>query len=169
MRGPTLGDSDAVTDAGEYVVVAEARAAYIDAARPDAQDVVEDRGCQIPNVCFDDGRLVAGVLERAIAGGELVEVRDACNLEPHEIGRVVCNPLRVGFSKAHAHVRREAEALHGLTLRWWRDQSASLRLRRDTRRHGIDRPADVAGDLRCARRRGSARSLRTSDRHAHRP
>src|SRR6266511_3933764 len=138
MRGPTLGDSDAVTDAGEYVVVAEARAAYIDAARPDAQDVVEDRGCQIPNVCFDDGR-------------------------------VVCNPLRVGFSKAHAHVRREAEALHGLTLRWWRDQSASLRLRRDTRRHGIDRPADVAGDLRCARRRGSARSLRTSDRHAHRP
>jgi hypothetical protein len=61
---------------------------------------------------LDDRRLVPLVAQRVVPARVFGEVRDARQLEPHEVVRVVRDSLRVGFGEANAHVRREREALH---------------------------------------------------------
>ena len=94
------------------VVVAEARTANIDTARPDPDDVVEHGRREVANVRLDDRRLVARVLKGAIAGRVLVEIGDARHFEPDEVRGVVGDPLRIRLREPNANLGREAEALH---------------------------------------------------------
>ena len=101
----------------DRVLVAEARAADVDAARPDPQPVVEVRGAVVAHVDRGRQRLDPLRLDRQIAAGVLGEVRDAGDLEPdHERG-VVRDPLRVRLGEAHEDLGREVVALHRPELR----------------------------------------------------
>jgi hypothetical protein len=54
---------------------------------------------------FDPERTDAGIPARE----EAVEVVDACDLEPDEVRRVVCDPLRVGLREPDLHLGGEME------------------------------------------------------------
>ena len=61
---------------------------------------------------LEDERFDPPAAERVVAAGELLEVRDARDLEPHEVVRVVRDALCIRFGEAHGNVSVEVEALH---------------------------------------------------------
>ena len=71
MRCPAFGEPHAVGRALEDVLEPEAGAAYVRAAKPDPDHVVEPRRNAIAQVHLDDGRLVSLVAEGLVAAGEL--------------------------------------------------------------------------------------------------
>jgi hypothetical protein len=101
-----------LVSADDRVLVAEARAAQADAAAVDHELVVEHRRRPVAAERLEDERLDPTVAQRLVTAGERAEVFDARDLEPHEVGRVVRDPLRIGVREAHAHRRREGEAVH---------------------------------------------------------
>ena len=143
-----VGDAHAVGDALEHVLVAEARAAHVEAARPDPDPVAEARGHEVADVPLDDRCLVALGLERLVAARVLVEILDARDLEPDEVVRVVDDSLRVRLREpdAYASVEKRNPST-GFTLRWCSDQGAPLRLRRHARRHRVGRVPRVGADV----------------------
>ena len=102
VRRPAVRDHLAV--ALDRVLVAEARALDVDAARMDPQPVVESRGLQVPDVRLEHERLEPEVAQPLVTAGVALEVLDARDLEPHEVVRVVRDALRVGLGEAHAHI-----------------------------------------------------------------
>src|SRR5439155_21392125 len=96
----------------DRVVVAEARPADVDAARVDEQPVVEPRRLEIADVGLEHDRFDPQVAEPRIAAGVPLEVRDARDLEPDEVVRVVDDPLRVGLGEPHPHPGSETEPVH---------------------------------------------------------
>jgi hypothetical protein len=110
VRSPAVGHDGAV--AFDRVVVAEARAAEVAAPRVHVKSVVEPRGLDVAHVRFEDERLDPLGAQLRVAAGELVEVRDACDLEPDEVVGVVRDALRVGLGEADANLGREGEAVH---------------------------------------------------------
>ena len=96
----------------DRVLVAEARAADVDAARPDPEAVVEVGRAVVADVHRRRQRLDPLRLDRQIAARVLREVRDARDLEPDDERGVVCDPLRVRLGEADEDLGREVEALH---------------------------------------------------------
>jgi hypothetical protein len=76
------------------------------------QPVVEPRGPEIANMCLEDERLEAEVAQALVAAGVALEVLDACDLEPHEVVRVVGDALCVRLGEAHLDRSLKAEAVH---------------------------------------------------------
>ena len=74
--------------------------------------VVELRRHEIANVRLEHDCLDAGVAQTLVAARVPLEVVDARDLEPHEVVRVVGDPLRVRLREADAHLRCETEAVH---------------------------------------------------------
>ena len=102
MRRPAVGDQLAV--ALDRVLVAEPRAAHVEAARVDDEAVVEPRRLQVAHVRLEHERLDAEVAQPLVAAGVPLEVLDARDLEPDEVVRVVDDPLRVGLGEPHPHL-----------------------------------------------------------------
>jgi hypothetical protein len=99
VERPTLRDQDACPL--DRVLVAKARSAHVDTARVHEQALVELRGLQVADVRLEDERLDAEVAKALVAAGVPFEVLDTRDLEPHEVVRVVRDPLRVGLGEAH--------------------------------------------------------------------
>src|SRR2546423_10141864 len=57
-------------------------------------------------------RFQAGLAQRGVSARVLLQIGDACDLEPDEVVGVVRHALRVGFGEADAHVGAEAEVPH---------------------------------------------------------
>src|SRR2546423_12865639 len=57
-------------------------------------------------------RFQAGLAQRGVSARVLLQIGDACDLEPDEVVGVVRHALRVGFGEADAHVCAEAEVPH---------------------------------------------------------
>ena len=74
--------------------------------------VVEAGPVQVADGRLARGRVHALLDEPLVAAGELPEVRDARDLEPHQVDGVVHDALRVGLAEAHRQVGREAEPVH---------------------------------------------------------
>ena len=110
MRSPAVGDE--LLAARDRVLVAKARTANLADAGMDSEPVVEPRGRPIPHMGLEHERLEPLFAERVVAAGVLGEVRDAGDLEPDEIRRVVRDALRVGLGEAHANLGLEREPLH---------------------------------------------------------
>ena len=116
----------------DHVLVAEARTAEVDAARPDPQPVVEAHGREVAHVHLGRERLDALLLDRPVAAGVLGEVADARDLEPDDEGGVVRDPLGVRLREADDDVGREVVALHREDFRS-RDGSPYAAARRTVR------------------------------------
>src|SRR5256714_9078080 len=58
-------------------------------------------------------RFQAGLAQRGVSARVLLQIGDACDLEPDEVVGVVRHALRVGFGEGDAHVCAEAEVPHG--------------------------------------------------------
>ena len=110
VRCRTLGDERSLPLDG--VLVAEARAAQVDAARPDPQPVVEVGGAVVTDVHLGRQRLDPLLLDRPVAARVLGQPADARDLEPDDEGRVVRDPLRIRLREADDDVGREVVALH---------------------------------------------------------
>ena len=110
MAGPPVGDHLAVSR--DRVLVAEARAAHVAAARVDDKAVVEARGLNVPDVRLEHERLDPLVAQLRVTACVAVQVLDACDLEPDEIVRVVRDPLGVRLGEPDPHVGCEMEAAH---------------------------------------------------------
>jgi hypothetical protein len=78
----------------------------------DGEALVEVRGPVVADVHLRGERLDAPLADRLVAAGELLEILDACDLEPHEERRVVRDPLRVRLGEADLDLGREREAVH---------------------------------------------------------
>ena len=102
MGRPAVGDHGA--GALDRVLVAEACASHVDAAGVHEEAVVELRRCEIANVRLEHDRLEAEVAQTLVAARIALEVVDACDLEPHEVVRVVGDALRVRLCEADAHL-----------------------------------------------------------------
>ena len=99
------------------VLVAEAGAADADAAQVDREDVVEGGGGAIVDADAGRQRLDPLRLDRPVAAGVVGQVRDARDLEPDDVRRVVGDALRVGLGEAHADVVGAPESVrHGATI-----------------------------------------------------
>ena len=94
------------------VLVAEARAADVDAARPDPQAVVEVRRAVVADVHLRRQRLDSLRLDRQVAAGMLRQVRDPRDLEPDDERGVMGDALCVGLGEADEDLGREVVALH---------------------------------------------------------
>jgi NAD-dependent deacetylase len=110
MCRPAVGDDDAVALDG--VLVAEARALQVAAARVHDQPVVEHGRLDVARVRLQDERLEAFVAQPLVAVRELLEVLDARHLEPDEVARVVGDPLGVRLGEANADLGCETEPVH---------------------------------------------------------
>ena len=100
------------------VLVAEARAAQVDAAQVHGEHVVEDGHGAIVDADADGERLDPLLPDRAISAGVVGEVGDARDLEPDDVGRVVRDPLRVRLGEADADIVGVVESLrHVATIR----------------------------------------------------
>ncbi len=110
VGGPAVRDQLAVPL--DRVLEAEARPPQVDAARAHDQLVVEHRGLQVAHVALEHERLDPVRADRGIAAREAVEVVDAGDLEPDEVGGVVRDPLRVGLGEADADRGCHSEAVH---------------------------------------------------------
>src|SRR5258708_37872750 len=80
--------------------------------RVDLQLVVEERGLAEGRMRLEHERLDALVAELLIPARVLLEKRDARNLEPDEVVRVVCDTLRVGLGEPHSDLCGERVTLH---------------------------------------------------------
>ena len=107
VRGRALGDELAVPL--DRVLVAEARAAQVDAAGPDAEPVVEVRGSVVADVHLGRQRLDPLLLDRPVAARVLGEPADARDLEPDDERRVVRDPLRIRLREADDDLGRNSE------------------------------------------------------------
>ena len=87
------------------VLVREARASDIAAARPDPEDLVEVGGAVVAEADLRRQRLEAALANRLVSAGVRREVCDAGNLEPDDEGPVVGDALRVRLREADAYVR----------------------------------------------------------------
>ena len=114
MTRPAVGDRLPVPL--DDVLVTEAGSAEVDAAGVDVEEVVEVRREHESRMDFDRQRLHAVIAERLVAAAKSCEVGHACNLEPHEVLRVVHDPLRVRFREPHANPGVEVEAVDGERL-----------------------------------------------------
>jgi hypothetical protein len=115
MGRPAVGDRRSVV-AHDRVLVAEAGALHVDAARVYMEQVVEARRSAVAAERLEHERLDTGVAQRLVAARELAQVLDACDLEPDEVRRVVRDALRIGVGKADAHARPERVTLHPPSL-----------------------------------------------------
>jgi len=109
VRRPPVRDPVAVVL--EQVLVAEARAADVDAAHVEPEPVVEPRRGAVAHVRLGHERLDARFAQRRVAAGVALEVVDAPDLEPDEVDRVVRDPLGVRLGEADAEVDRVGVAL----------------------------------------------------------
>ena len=104
---------DELVSARDRVLVAEAGAAQ---RRRSAQWTTSSSskraGTPVAAERLEDERLDPVVAQRLVAAGERAQVLDARDLEPDEVGGVVRDALRVRVREAHAHRRREGEAVH---------------------------------------------------------
>src|SRR3954471_15087981 len=114
MRRPAGGEH--LVAPRDLVVEAEARPAQLPDARMDLQAVVEVRRRSVPDVRLEHERLEPGLAQSRITAGELLQVRDARDLEPDEVVRVVRDALGVRLGEPNAHVGAEAEARHHAAL-----------------------------------------------------
>jgi NAD-dependent deacetylase len=78
----------------------------------DAQPVVELSRLTVADVRLEHERLEPLVTESLVAPGVLGEVRNARDLEPDEVVRIVRHPLGVGLGEADGYLRAEAELTH---------------------------------------------------------
>ena len=137
------------------------RAPRTSVARTWIRLVAEARPVQVAHGRLARGRVHALLNEPLVASGELPEVRDARDLEPHEVDGVVHDALRVGLAEAHRQVGREAEPVHRGIF------AASLRpSNRD--QGGQDAEADHHRDRRGARPRGGGMLVRRRRRQRRR-
>jgi hypothetical protein len=100
----------------DRVLVAKAGSTNVTAARVDHKPVVKVNGPEVTDVRLDRQRLVALLLDVLVPLRVAGEVVDASDLEPHEVGGVVRNALRVRFREPHGDVGVELEALHRCVL-----------------------------------------------------
>jgi NAD-dependent deacetylase len=63
-------------------------------------------------VGFEHERLDAEIPQQLVAAGELLEIRNPRDLEPHQVVRVVRNALRVRLREADAYLGCETEPVH---------------------------------------------------------
>jgi hypothetical protein len=112
VRGPALRDDAPGALVHDAVLEAKARAADVDAARPDAEPLVERHPFAVAHVKLDRGDVDAGLDQTGIAAGDPLEIGDPGYLEPDHVDGVVDNPLRVGLVEPGRDLGREAEALH---------------------------------------------------------
>lgn len=103
MGRPAVGECLPV--ALDRVLVTEACALDVDAARVDLQAIVEPRRLQVADVRLEHERLDAEVAQTLVTAGVALEVLDARHLEPHEVVRVVRDTLRIRLGEADAYVR----------------------------------------------------------------
>ena len=115
MRSPAVGDCVAATV--DDVVEPEPCAAKLADAREDAEPIGEARRLPVSDVRLEHERLDALIAKRLIPARVALEIRNARDLEPHEVDRVVRDALRVGLGKTNHDVGVEAEPVHDRTLR----------------------------------------------------
>jgi NAD-dependent deacetylase len=108
---PAVGDDLAA--ALEHVLVAEPRAADVDAACVDPDAIVEVKRPQVPDVRLGRQRLVAVRLKLLVAVTKPSEVGDAGDLEPDEVRSVVRDALGIRLREADGDLCREVEAARG--------------------------------------------------------
>ena len=82
-----LGGRDELAVPLDPVLVAEARAANVDAAQVDREDVVEHGGGAVVDADAGRQRLDPLRLDRPVAAGVIGQVRDARHLEPDDVRR----------------------------------------------------------------------------------
>ena len=102
MSRPAVGDHLLV--ARDRVLVAKPGAPHVDAAGVHGQAVVEPRGAEVAHVRLEYEGLdpqIAKVLVPACVALEVGHTRD---LEPHEVVRVVRDPLGVRLREPNADV-----------------------------------------------------------------
>jgi hypothetical protein len=124
VRRPAV--CDALAGPIEEVLEPEARASDVAAAGLQAQTVVETRRDAEADVGLRHERLDALRAQGGIPAGVALEVLDAGDLEPDEVGRVVRDALCVRLGKPDAHLRREREFGHGGTLAGSRGRTKSV-------------------------------------------
>ena len=115
---------DELVAAHDAVLVAEARTADLGAPGPDREHVVEGGRRLVVELHSDRQRLDALLADVVVATGERVEIGDARLLQPHDVGGVMRDALRVRLGEADTYLVGEDEAVHVgqrqiyLALRW---------------------------------------------------
>ena len=98
--------------------------------------VVERGRLQVPHVRLGGCRLEPALPQLAIAAAEASEVLDSSELEPHEVGRMVRDSLRVGLRETNLQLRGEAEVIHARKRSCSRDMIRASKDGRDERAVG---------------------------------